>query len=353
MALFKVVTTPAPAVPKVLDTEFKQFYAGVNRSMDWASLSPHIQIAADREIIPAIGQDFYDALDTAYNGAGVAAGAMAETFRRLRMALAHYAMYYGYPQLAVRVGDAGTMETNHEGATPVRQWAFNTARWEVAKTAAAYLDSALQHMEAQVEAANTSYDVWKNSPAYTQNRDLLIPNARVMGEYYALSTSYRSYQLLRPLLRKAELMYLRPALCNTLYDTVANQAAQNTLSAANEALLPYLRRYVAEVAMSLAGSSVNLIPDGAGWRISENAYAEAMPQEALRSAIQALTTQAEQNAARYLQDLRDHLYSNIDDYPQYRDSACNELKVDDPDGFYYPGEDYDSRNPPPPGAFIL
>ena len=351
MPLFKVITTPPPATPKVSDTDFKQFYAAINRSMDWANISPYIQIAADREIIPAIGQEFFDYIAGQYQS-GTITEPLTETFRRIKMALAHYAMYYGYPQIAVRVGDAGVMETAHDGATTVRQWAFNTARWEMVKIAAAYLDSALEHMEAQVDANESVYNSWKNSAAYSQNKDLLIPNARVMSEYYSLSTSRRSYQLLKPIIRKAELMYLRPALCNELYDSVSFQATTNTLSNENKDLLPYMRRYVAEVTMSLASGIVNIIPDGAGWRISENAYAESMPQEALRSAIQALTTQAEQNAAQYLIDMRDFLYKNLNKYPQYRDSPCNELNTDSADGFYN-NEDFSPYNPPPPGAFIL
>lgn len=351
--LFKVITNPAPTVPKVLDTEFKTFYPTVNRSMDWPTLQPHIQQAEDLDIVPAIGQEFYDELNALYNGAGITDVVLAETFRLLRTALAYYAMYRAMPHIAIRIGDAGTMETTHDGATPVRQWTYNSARWECMKTASQYLDKALAHMEAQVADSNTDYDTWAESAAYTENRELLIPNARVFQHYYNISISRRAYQRLRPYIRKAQELYLRPVLCGELYDEITEQQAANMLSADNTALMPYLQRYLAEVAVSIAMPDLNFVNDGDGWRIIENTTAETLPQEALRSAMQTMATQAEQNAARYLQNLRDFLYSNLDMFPAYRDSPCNELRTTDPEGYYYPGEDYNQYNPPPPGAFIL
>ena len=318
--------------------------------MEWATMQPYIQIAADKEIIPAIGQAFYDTLNTAYNGAGVSGTELIETFRRIRSALAYYAIYYALPQLNMRLGDAGAMETTHDGATPVRQWTFNLSRWETLKLAASYLDSALAHMEEQVVANNTAYDTWKNSPAFTQNRELLIPNARVFQEYYNINTSHRAYARLRAYIRKAELLYLRPSLCNTLYDTVSGQQAANTLTTANQALIPYMRRYLAEVTVMLAGADLNIASDGDGWRIGEHAFPETLSPDVIRTTMQALITQAETNAAKYLQDLKDVLYANLDDYPLFRDSQCNELKNTDSEDFYYPAED---ESCPEKGAFLL
>ena len=166
--LFKVTTDPAPPNPKVSDTEFKLFFPSINRSGEWCTIEPFIQMAEDQEIIPAISQEFYDVLETEYQSSGTIADTnKAYTFRLLRTALAHYAMAIGMPMLNMRMGDGGVAENSSNDIIPVRQWVFQGSRWEILKQAYKYLDMALAHMESQVSAANVDYDTFANSDAYT------------------------------------------------------------------------------------------------------------------------------------------------------------------------------------------
>lgn len=316
--------------------------------MDWESISPYIQMAEDQEIIPAIGQEFYDILHTEYQADGsIADTQKAFTFRLIRTALAHYAMYMALPHLNIRVGDAGTNETSASDIVPVRQWVYNKNSWETIKKASSYLDMALKHMEEQVEASNTNYDAFANSTAYTINRELLIPNARVFQKYYNINTSRRTYTKLRPYIEKAEKLYLEPLLSD-FYDELSTQHKSNSLSANNEAILPDIQRLLAEYTLVLCVPDLNFVNDGHGYRSVENPDDSPMGSTALMQSIQQQHSRAEQNAAQIELQLKNKLYASLDDYPTFKDSDANELTQDmDDDGI----KDIDEVHGP--GAIII
>jgi hypothetical protein len=351
--LFKIITDPAPANPVVKDTDFKLFFPAINRNMDWNSIEPFVQQAEDREIIPAIGDEFYQMLETEYQSSGsISNSDKAKTFRLLRTSLAYYSIYHALPQLALRVGDSGTNETSANDIIPTRQWVFNLSRWETLKTAAEYLDMALKHMEDQVQDGNNVYDSFKNSETYTESRELLIPNARVFQRYYNINNSRITYTKLRPYIRKAEQRFLLPLLDN-FYTELSTQHKDGSITGNNKALLPTVQQLLAEYTVVLAIPDLNFVNDGAGWRIVENPNASPMPQQQAITAVQQLHTKAEQNAAHFEIELKNKLYGDLDAYPTFRDSDANELKHDDNDDGVADSEQDLYNLPPEPGAVII
>lgn len=351
--LFKITDENAGPNKEVQHTEFKTFFPAVNRSTEFCTIEPFIQQAEDSEIIPAIGLPFYQVLETEYQTTGeIADTTKAYTFRLLRMALAHYAMYIAMPQLNIRIGDAGTNETSASDITPVRMWVFNVSRWETAKTAYKYMDMALQHMESQVIAANADYDLFKTDAAYTESKELLIPNARKFQRFYNIQASRRSYTALRPYIQKAEDIFIKPILCE-LYDEIKTQHLANTLSADNTYILSLIQQLLAERTVELALPDLNFVNDGDGWRVTENQYGLS-EQSNLKESLQQMHTRAEQNAATFEIQLKNELYANLDNYPTYRDSACNELTQDtDGDGIADVDENCGCDEPQEYGAVIF
>lgn len=348
--LFKVTTDPAPVNPKVSDTQFKLFFPSINRNMEWCTIEPFIQNAEDQEIIPAIGQEFYDVLETEYQASGtIADTTKAYTFRLLQTALAHYSMAIGLPLLNMRVGDAGAAENSSNDIIPVRQWVFNGSRWGILKQAYKYLDMALAHMESQVSAANSDYDAFANSEAYTISQELLIPNARVFQRHYNIQSSRRAYTALRPYIEKAEQIKLKPVLCE-LFDEIKTQFSAGTLTAANQTLIAPIQRLLAEYTIEMAIPDINFVNDGAGWMVSENTYDSKPMGSNLSQAVQQLLTKAEQNATAFEIALKNEIYADLDSYPTYRDGKCNDLTEDSNDNGV---ADIDEYCPPEAGAVIL
>lgn len=348
MSLFKITTSPAPTNPKIGDTEFKEFYAAINRNTDWASIEPFLQQAEMQYIIPYISQEFYDVLETEYQSSGTIADTeKAYVFRLLRIAIAHYTIYEAMPQLNLRIADGGVLETTNQDAAPVRQWVFKQSRWEVNKKAYYFLDMALNYMEEQVEAGNADFDAFKNSSTYTITKDLLIPNATVFSQYYNIANSRKSYVAMRPYIRKAQLRYIKPILCE-LYDEVLSEFQAGTLTAENAALIPYIQQLLAEHAIIESQPDISIVNDGGGWKVIEDPDATAISIQVLQSMIQNLLTKAEANAAAFKVQLENFIYENLSDYPTYEASDCNQIAdADTIDTADWLEED------PPAGAVII
>lgn len=329
MSFFKVITDPAPNNPTVGDTEFKQFYSAINRNMDWCTLEPFITQAEEIYIIPFISQEFYDTLHTEYQATDTIADIkQAKAFSLIRMALAYYTIYQGMPHLNTRIADAGIMENVNEGTQPARQWVFYHNRWEACKTAYAFLDIALAYMEKEIAGGATEFDDFKNSDAYTITKDLLIPNATTFNQFYNIQESRKSYVAFRPYIRKAEQLHLKPVLCD-LFDEIKTQYLAGTLTAENTALLPYIQRILAEYTMIEAIPDINIIHDSDGFKVIENPHSSVISQQALANMIQQLNTKAETNSAQFKIELENFIYANLDDYPTYKDSDCNQIAEDD------------------------
>ena len=225
MSFFKIITTPTPVAgdEKVGDTDFKSFYPAVNTNMQWCTLHPYVEQAEEMYIIPYISQEFYEEMETEYQLSGtIADEEKAKAFKYLRTALAYYTMYEAIPHLNARIADAGINENMNGDTAPVRQWVFNNSQWKACKKGYAFLDKALAYMEAQIQDGNTDFDTFKDSDAYTITRDLLIPTASIFNEYYNIQKSRKAYVALRPFIRKAEQLHLKPFLCE-LYQEISTQ----------------------------------------------------------------------------------------------------------------------------------
>lgn len=346
MSLFKITTSPAPNNPKVGDTEFKKFYPSINRNMDWCTLESFIEQAELNHIIPAISQEFFDVLKDEYEANGQIADAeKATTFRLIRFALAYYTIYDALPELGARIADAGTTENNNQDTMPIRQWVYKDLRWNVYQKAYRYLDMALAFMEGQVNEENADFDDFKDSEAYTEGRELLISNAAEFQNYYNIGSSRYTFVALMPSIRKAQQRHLQPVLCD-LYDEILSQYKQGTLTDANKALIPYIRQLLAEYTIIESMPDINWLNDGSAWKVVEEPTLSSMSIQTIQNMIQELLSKAERNAAAFKIQMENFIYANLDDYPTYKNSDCNQV-ADDDDQSAYPDDCIE------PGAVII
>jgi hypothetical protein len=352
MSLFKITTSPAPNNPVVGDTEFKDFYPSVNKNMDWCTLKSYIEQAELNHIIPAISQAFFDALNTEYqNDGSIANEEKAAAFRLLRFALAYYTIYDALPELGARIADAGTTENNNQDTMPIRQWVYKETRWNVYQKAYRYLDMALALMEDYINAGSTNFDEFKSSSAYTQAKELLIPNATQFQQYYNIGSSRYTFVALQPSIRKAQQRHIKPLLCE-LYDELLSEFKSGALSEANEALLPYVQQILAEYVIIESIPDINWLNDGKTWKVVDEPTLSSLSIQTIQNSLQQLQSKAETNAAAFKVQLENFLYQNLDDYPTYKDSDCNQIAEDDDEEIL--DDDCLGRDDCiPPGAVII
>jgi len=315
---------------EVKHSDLKDFYPAANGNMAWTTIKPYIQQAEELFIIPHIGQEFYDLLDGLYNGSGITNADQQRVFYRLQTALGAYIAYIALPELAMRLGDAGIRENNNKETTAARQWVYRETLWKAQLKANKFLDQALYLMEQKVEEGDSNFDAFKDSSTYTVSRNFWIHNATQFSRYFNISNSRRTYVNLRPYIEKVQELEVRALLGEEMYTELQTQINSNNLTDPNDKLLEACRRYIAELTLIESIGDVNFIQDGSGWVSIENSVMVYEPSAQTDRMSQQMLSKAEANAARFRTAIERMIYSNIENYPTFRDSSAN-LSTDDDD----------------------
>jgi hypothetical protein len=358
MSFFKITdTTVAASKAQVKHTDFEEFYPAVNINMQWKTLAPFIQHAEDIYIKPVLGSAFYDELELAYqtdslddnsgevwqNTDGLnwiapdgqtwnlgGSGTKGEVLGLLRTASAYYTVYHALPHITIRIADAGTQETNTENAYPVRQWVLNSTRKECCFAAYIYLDKAIALIKAQIELGNTDFDTFKNSPAYTSSKELLIDSAEEFNRFFNINKSAKAYNTLIPYIRKAEEMYLEPLLGETFINEIRSAFQANTLTSDQTTILEKIKPWIAECAIIESTPELNLINEGNGWESTDGIISNKMAQI---ETLKMLAGKAQTNSAVFKQRLESYLYQNLDSFPTFKASNYNKDLNYDPNAY--------------------
>ncbi len=323
--VFKPTTvTPNNAVG---DTNLPSHVTGVNVSMAWAEMTPAIRQAIQQFILPFLGESLYNDLAQKYNAGSVLTDSQAQSLEYLQDAAGWYAVYDILPTKASALASIGVVQNGPEGgAAPTSQWAYVTKRLSALNSADAALDRLISFLDKQVKAGVAYFDLWKNDTAYTKKKSDFFRQVEDLDDYINIKRSFRSFLSIIPYLKQVEGRHLKTLLCNTLYNAVLIQ----TPTAENAKLLPYIREAVAYLGAAEALPHHRVIIDGDGFRFvsqTDGFEDRRNTTNAQHSAaVGSLLDQYRNRGAQALDALRSFLETNVDDYPDYRDSSCRELK---------------------------
>lgn len=324
--LFKVITTPAPSVPTVGDTNFGQHYAGVNNNMAWEELTPAIRQATEKFVLDYVGTELYDDLAAKYIAGTSLTTQQSETIRKLQDAIAYYAVYHILPEKNTVLASLGVVQQSPEGgSTPTNQWSWRAKRDSALQNGDFFLDRALAYMEKQVKAAVSYFDLWKNSAAYKVRTSDFFRSTSDLDEFVNIQQSRRSYISFVRFLKQVEEEEIQTLLCTDLYPLLL-VASPTT---ANAKLIPMVKKAVAYLGAAKAIPHHRIVIDGDGFRVVSftDQFEDRRNQtNSIHSdAIEALQKTMENTGQKALKELRKFLEDNITDYPLYANSTCREL----------------------------
>jgi hypothetical protein len=320
---FKI--TGSPVVPTIKDTEFKSFVPRINANMLYASFKPYIEQAAKVYILKYLGETLYNDICTKQNAGTTLTATESAFLEKLQTALAHYAVMYAYPKELNLLSDAGVKQNDTQMSSTPPQWAYKSTLWDYTTTADAHLDDLLAWMEAKVVAADTYFNAWKASTAYTLAGTDFFKNTQDIQQYFNIANSRRTFWAMKPAFTNAAEIDIKPFISAELYDAVKTQYQSNTLSVANAALLPYVRRalcnyavlnYINQNHVIIEDSGIKSVSSTDGFDTRQGGgeqYDKALSR--LRDSIQAV-------AVKYREQLIDFLYTNSATYPLYAASSA-------------------------------
>lgn len=290
-------------------------------SADFKSIATFAQIAERKYIIKAIGSEQYADLVTNLNGYSGTNAATKNEFKDLiTKAAAFYTFYEWAPIGMGRQTENGLTEDQSDKQQPGRKWVYDERRNQANKLAAEFLESALVLLYAN----KTIFTVWAASPAFASSFSLTIATGEALGQYLPESgSSYRLYLTLRPWMAQVE-QNLITELCGAdLLPNIKAREIAGGLTAADLAILPYIKAIVARVGYQSAFNNLVVVQtDDNGLRVlsefdgTNNRSAPTKDQlNMLRVDVDALATQV-------IGRLKAFLQKNFADYPDYTASSA-------------------------------
>jgi hypothetical protein len=306
-------------------------YVPVNKNMSYDTLSPFIAQAELTYIIPVIGQDLYDDINTAYNGVYGAAGVDASLLPYIQRALAYFTVLEAAPFLTVMISDLGIQEQQSKEGTSrtVAQWTYNKIIDSLTNNADRSLDDLLKFLEDNKD----DYPEWADdADLYTITKNLFINSATELSEYVNIFGSRSTFKAIRKFILLAEENYFIPAMGQEMYDELKAQLLAGTLTSANNTLLNKIKRPLANYAVWHAIPHLRLNVSSNGIRVhsftdSQHSKQPVTDNSPLADLMQSLYNTAQSGLASFKYFLDD----NVEDYPTYEDSDTYEAEFPQPD----------------------
>lgn len=279
-------------------------------------IMPYVNEAEQKHIVPILGKDLYNELIEALEADTPEAKYM-ELLPYVQKPLANFSYCIFLPISAVNLS-AGGVRTDRETA------AF---KWQHDKVEQTFLDigyRAIDELLKYLEANASTFQSWKDSDAYTLYTDQFIKDAATFNKFVFIDSSRRTFIRLQNSINEVELFTIKPLLTPALYDFVKTSITASEPVPKHEAIIPLVRPILAHLSIARAITSMNMQITALGaieYATKATSGGNKEEQKAAKEERQSFKHQAEKTAETYIKHLVDFLNSNIDDYPEFKNSS--------------------------------
>lgn len=286
-------------------------------SLDFATLEPFIRTSEQDAVIPFLSQAQYDALNTAYsNGAGYSgmSTALKDLLLVVQRPIIGKAILEAVPAINLIISGSGILVSTPENTVAASQVRTEDLKRSARKEYFQGLESMLRFLE-----INTGvYTTWAASSSFTIYTECFIRSATDFSKYYFIDQSRYIFTRCRStMLEKQQLV--SKITGTTLYNTLLSSLRSGTVTAANQKLLPFI--YPAVANLTMGECLLDLVPmfTDLGIRVAttSNSLSSAVESAPDPRVVQTLMERATAKGNAKLKELKDFLYANASDYPEF------------------------------------
>ena len=243
------------------DTKKLQEYAELTNNSNFFTLKATLRMVESYYIIPVLGKELYNALDSAYTlvtDENTLSPAHKLLIDKCRCVIGPMLCYLYAPKGEVKLGDGG-LTKNKEAAYQYQGTNYREANLREGELATELL---LEFLEENKEA----YPQWTASNAFAQYRSLFIKTGSEFQQLFPSHSPYRNYMAMRAKMVDVEEQIIRTALGNPLFEVLKtkDKTAAGVLSEKEKELLFKVKKTVANytVAFSIPLLSVRIDANG-------------------------------------------------------------------------------------------
>lgn len=318
--------------------------------LDEDSQLPDIATAEQQFIIPAIGQQLYNALNDTLDILSLPEpdegdpenptpdAALAALLPMVQKPLAAFAYWAELPAMHMRITSSGIRQTTSDGMPTAYRWQYEAAAAYLEERAYHTMEEMLRYLYIHAEDYN---DI--DQELQTARQQAIFQSGHHFSQYYRLRQPYRTFMHLKPLVEEVIIQHIAPSvgpvflgeLMQTPNPDTTDQQLINALRYATANLT--IHKAVQKMPFKLTPDGFTIITNLSGGAatapadqnaaIRDMGFLQKITQtdgdQALRRAIRLLQTQSSEN--RWATFYQSALYKGPDDYKP--DSGNSSRKI--------------------------
>lgn len=320
-------------------------YVDLNASFEFPLIVPKLR-EVDRDVLNLhFGIDFVEEIQAAYNGttSGVITTlplAQQSAILKFRAISAPFAVALHITSGQVQIDNAGIYVAKNEN----RGIAWE---WQIKDLIKSYLHPGYQAIEdciLYLQKNITSYTTYQTSAEYDYSVLSFVPTAKEFTKSYApLNNSYMSYLKMRSCMDEVDEIDIQNVLLPDYYAAFKVKLKAGTLTVADKAILPYIKKAIVNITAFKAFSVLGASFDGNGFITFDNTSgvkSGASTKTAVGESVIRAQDSLNNSGKTYLNELQKFIIDNIISYPvfaadpKYITEQTSTVTNEDSQGFY-------------------
>lgn len=311
----------------------KACFSRLNKNTEFASFASFVADAQDKYLVPLIGQETVDELQTWYDDAATRAVegyeeipqdiANTKLLYQVQRALTYYTLLEAAPGMLLDIGDNGLVETSADNTTGARQWTVRDFSDYLAENADIFAESLLSFLEKN----KADYEFWDTSDFRKETRKLFVDSGTTLARYVAVNQPRRFFLGMLRSINRVEDLRIRKILGDNLFEELKTQLSEGALTEENEKLLAWIQPVVAFLAMVDVLPSIVVTISSNGIKVLSENDGIRQRQAAGPETVQGQVIKHINHAAEYEAILLNFLHSNAADYPLFEVPQADEISA--------------------------
>lgn len=304
MALFKTTA------------DLKAFLPMISSSFKFDDIKPSIEIVEIDQIKKILGSTFYTGFHSRYQS-NTLSGDETNLLPYVQRALANLSLLVLIPQINVMFTNGGIVTAQSANTVSASMY-----KVEELKESCHYLGhKAMEQLIDYLVTNKALYSDYASGDGYTEASECFINSATEFSKYYNIQNNRWIFWNIKTIMKRLEEDRIKTSLGTTLYDAIKLEIKNNSVSATNQKLFPFIKAAMANLTIAEAIIEMGLLMDHRGITLftsgTTNSAAINLRNPAPRVNMDLAKERCEKNGEAKMQELDEFLYNNYSDYPGY------------------------------------
>ena len=300
-------------------TELKPYFP-FNVNTELSVLEPYLERAGEEFISRFIGKDQYNDILAQYiaePGTPLDQEDI-DLVHQIRKPLVNYAALLAVPFLQVNVGAGGVTRRKTQTDDAAFSWTIEDLKLSASDMANQGIENLLEFLHTNI----ANYPIYAADPLYSSRLKLFVSSAAVFNQHYNISNEFRTFQAMLPIMARIEKQFIESLLGSTFYDELKTELAADSVSANNQKVIENIQPAVCQLTISKAITQLSVKIDERGITVHEGTDKKSFKKVPAQAAyLDQLKRETWQDGQHFLQNLKDFMDANANDYASYKASS--------------------------------